>query len=235
MLGDQAEPPLVVHIEGGVKVGVSTVMRELSRIQPPGCNVHYMHEVTKHPFQQIVGDLSWNALRESHKGLGACLVELTAYLEQRYKAEIPEGTNMIVLDRSLGSLHKVFNSTKCVMILRELEDSLALNALYEALNTSLEQPHMVIYLHADRTSQENRIKQSDGYPITPEQLRDINRLYEKYLLSLNPKVHILRISTTTDPVDSTVIQAYLGIQELFLMEKISKYLCKNILYPFSFK
>ena len=158
MLGNQTEPPLVVHIEGSVKVGVSTVMNELSHIQPPGCNVHYMHEVKKHPFQTIIGDLSWTALRESHKGIGACLIELTAYLQQRYKTDIPLGTKMIVMDRSLGSLQKVFNSTKNVMVLRELEDSIALNALYEALDTSLEKPHMIIYLQSDRNTLENRIK-----------------------------------------------------------------------------
>ena len=83
MPGDQTkQSPLIVHIEGNVKTGVSTVVKELSRIQPPGCNVHYLHEVKKHPFQSLVGDLCWSVLKESNKGMGACLLELTAYLQQ---------------------------------------------------------------------------------------------------------------------------------------------------------
>ena len=178
MPGNQPnKSPLIVHIEGSVKTGVSTVVKELSHLQPPGCNVHYLHEVKKHPLQTIVGDLSWTMLKESNKGVGACLVELTAYLQQRYKIDIPLETNMIIMDRSLSSLQKVFNSTNNVMILREMEDSLALNALYEALDTYLERPHMVIYLQSDKKTLENRIKQSKR-PIDFETLEDIERLYE---------------------------------------------------------
>ena len=223
MPGNQTEPPLVVHIEGSVKVGISTVMEELSQIQPPGCQVHYMHAIERHPLQTVIGDISWTAWRESHKGMGACLIELTAYLMQRYKKQIPLGTQMVVMDRSLGSLHKVFNSTKSVMIHRELEDAIALNALYEAFNNPLERPHMVIYLHTDQTTQENRIKKSRRFPIETETLKDIGQLYEEYLRTLNPKIHILRLSTTTESVDRTVTRAYMGIQELFLMDKLSEY------------
>ena len=131
---------------------------------------------------------------------------------------------MIVMDRSLGSLHKVFNLTKSVMILRELEDSIALNALYEALNNPLENPHMVIYLHTDQTTQENRIKISRRFPIETETLKDINQLYEDYFKTLNPKIQILRISTTKETVDQTVIRAYMGLSDLYCQDKISKYL-----------
>ena len=224
MLGNQTEPPLVVHIEGSAKVGISTVMEELSHIQPPGCQVHYMHAIERHPLQTVIGDISWTAWRESHKGMGACLIELTAYLQQRYKTQIPLGTQMVVMDRSLGSLHKVFNSTKGVMILREFEDSIALNALYEALNNSLENPHMIIYLHTDRTTQENRIKQSNRYLIESETLKDISQLYEDYFKTLNPKIQILRISTTKETVDQTVTRAYMGLSDLYCLDKMSEYL-----------
>ena len=225
MPGDQPnQSPLIVHIEGNVKTGVSTVVKELSHIQPPGCNVHYLHEVKKHPFQSIVGDLRWTVLKESNKGMGACLIELTAYLQQRYKINIPPETNMIIMDRSLGSLQKVFNSTNNVMILRELEDSIALNALYEALDTYLEKPHMVIYLESDKKTLENRIKQAKGSPIDSETLEDINRLYEDYLKSKNPNIPILRLSTINETLDQTVARAYMGISELYCLDKISEYL-----------
>ena len=131
---------------------------------------------------------------------------------------------MIVMDRSLGSLQKVFNSTNNVMILRELEDSIALNALYEAIDTSLEKPHMIIYLQSDRKTLENRIKQSKGSPIDSETLEDINRLYEDYLKSKNPNIPILRLSTINETLDQTVARAYMGISELYCLDKISEYL-----------
>ena len=105
MQGNQTEPPLVVHIEGSVKVGITTIMEELSQIQPPGCQVHYMHAIERHPLQTVIGDINWTAWRESHKGMGACLIELTNYLMQRYKKQIPLGTQMVVMNRSLRSLH----------------------------------------------------------------------------------------------------------------------------------
>ena len=223
MPGNQTEPPLVVHIEGSAKVGISTVMEELSLIQPPGCQVHYMHAIERHPLQTVIGEINWTAWRESHNGMGACLVELTNYIMQRYKIQIPLGTQMVVMNRSLGSLHKVFNSTKSVMIHRELEDAIALNALFEAFNNLLERPHMVIYIQTDQTTQENRISQSRRFPIETETLKDIGQLYEDYLKTMDPKVHILRLSTSTESVERTVTRAYMGIQELFLMDKLSEY------------
>ena len=178
-----------------------------------------------------VGDLSWPTLKESNKGVGACHVELTAYLQQRYKIAIPLDTNMIIMDRSLSSLHKVFQSTNNVMIQRKIEDSLALNALYEALDTYLERPHMVIYLQSDKKTLENRIKQSKGRPIDYETLVDIERLYETYFENVNPNVSILQLSTSKESLDQTVTRAFMGISELFYLDKLSKYL---FLYPLSF-
>ena len=83
---------------------------------------------------------------------------------------------------------------------------------------------MIIYLHNDRTTQENRIKQSKRYPIDSESLQDIDRLYEDYLKNMNPKIPILRISTTKETVDQTVTRAYMGISELYCLDKMSEYL-----------
>ena len=135
------------------------------------------------------------------------------------------------MDRSLSSLHKVFQLTNNVMIQRKIEDSLALNALYEALDTYLERPHMVIYLQSDKKTLENRIKQSKGRPIDYETLVDIERLYETYFENVNPNVSILQLSTSKESLDQTVTRAFMGISELFYLDKLSKYL---FLYPLSF-
>ena len=102
--------------------------------------------------------------------------------------------------------------------------------MYEALDTYLERPHMVIYLQSDKKTLENRVKQSKRL-IDYEQLVDIERLYETYFQNVNPNVSILRLCTSKESLDQTVTRAYMGISELFYLDKLSKYLS---LYPLSF-
>ena len=133
-----AQKPLIIHVEGNITSGVSSVVRGLSKIQLQDCKVQYFQETRKSFFHSLVGDICWTAHKETDKGISACVMEMAAHFKQRSKMVIQPDTDIIVMDRSLESLRKVFHSTPNLMILRGVVDSIALNDLYEAMKNHLD-------------------------------------------------------------------------------------------------
>ena len=117
--------PLIIHIEGHIMSGVSSVVQGLSERQISNYKVQFVPETRKSFFHTIVGDICWTAHKETDKGISACVMELAAHFKQRSKLVIQPDTDIIVMDRSFKSLHRVFHSTPNLMVLRGVMDVLA--------------------------------------------------------------------------------------------------------------
>ena len=218
--------PLVVHIEGNIMSGVSSVIQGLSARQLP----EYNFEIVPTPVNNIVhtriGDLCWAEHREAVRGISACVLEMSSYFKQRAHMGINPNTDIIIMDRSLASIRHVFHSIPDLMILRDVVDAFALNDLYESMEEHLLRPDMIIFIEASMQELGNRIRLTGDDHIAPETLVCIDKLYNKYLRASeagNNAPTVVRITNMENTLAATIYRAHVAITELYYLNKLSKY------------
>ena len=85
---------------------------------------------------------------------------------------------------------------------------------------------MIIHIDTPTPELETRLKNANRHCIDKYTLKSLDNLYNEYLQATaesNPNVAILRLPNN-GPLDAIIHRAHMGIQELYYLEKLSKYL-----------
>ena len=154
--------PLVIHIEGNIMSGILSVIEGLSdryyesKRQISNYKIQIITETRKSCFHTAVGDICWITHRETEEGISAAVMDLASHFKQRSKLVIQPDADIIEMDRSFQSLHKVFQSTPNLLTMRGVMDKLALRDLYKAMQEYFAPPAMIIYARTGNSSQKSK-------------------------------------------------------------------------------
>ena len=202
--------PLVVHMEGNIKSGISSVIHGLSARQLPDYNLEIVSEPVNNIVHSWIGHICWAERRETERGISACVLEMSSYFKQRAHMKINPNTDIIVMDRSLASIKHFFHSTSDLMTLRDIVDAFALHDLYESMAEHLLRPDMIIFIEASMQELNNRIRLTSEDYIAPETLVRIDQLYNKYLKASeagNGAPTVVRITNMENTLEATIYRA----------------------------
>ena len=188
--------------------------------------IQFITETRKSCFHTAVGDICWITHRETEEGISAAVMDLANHFKQRSKLVIQQDADILVMDRSFQSLHKVFQSTPNLLTMRGVMDTYTLRDLYKAMQDHFAPPALIIYVETTTQELETRLKKANRHCIEPYTLTCLDNLYNEYLQATaesNPNVAILRLPNI-GTLDAIIHRAHVGMQELYYLQKLSKYL-----------